>query len=1030
MSAPTDLSRPIQVFPMSRTTALLWAVFFLCTGLPALAPLAFGETPNAVDFVNDVQPILAEHCTHCHGIDDGSRQSGLRLDVQSSVFLGGDSGEPAIVPGHSDQGTFLARITSDDPYEVMPPPEENKPLSASQIEILKAWIDQGAQYDQHWAFVPPQKVQLDPQFGGHPIDALVRKQLVSQNLSPSPPEDASILCRRLYLDLIGLPPTLEQLEAFNRDGYQATVEKLLQSDRFGEKWARHWLDVARYSDTNGYEKDLKREQWIWRDWVINALNQDKPYNQFVIEQIAGDLLPDATQDQIIATGFLRNSMLNEEGAIVPEQFRMVEIFDRMDCVGKAVLGLTTQCAQCHNHKFDPLSHDEYFGMFAYLNDVYDAQSWIYNDAQQKKLTEVVAGIEAVNQRVRAQHADWQTQVSAFAQDLVAKQAAWEPLTFHQLETISGLNHPVQFDDASILMLGHTSADVFYVAKHDLQGATGLRLEALPHLDLPFGGPGRNAVGGWNVLELEVLLKRPDADDWEKQKLVNPTADFSEPEQKQEEGKKATGPVAYLIDGSDANSWKADRGTGRRNQASVAVVQFEKPLDCPPETEIKVVMRMGDMLGRIRISTTKTPQPTASPFDYDAVLAATTDVDSRTEAQQKTLFAAWRKSFAKLESDNTEIEKLWTQYPSAMTSVLHLKERAPAQHRTTHRLDRGEWDRPQEVIQPHTLGSFHPLDESLPNDRLAFAKWLVDPKSPLAGRVAVNRVWQAIFGDGLVETADDFGTRAPVPEHREMLDWLAVDFVENGWSQKRLIEFIVSSETYQQRSVATDQHLAQDPRNRWLARGPRFRAEAEVVRDIALSVSGLVTHKFGGPGVIPPVPQNVLDYNYTYPGYWKPATGPDRYRRTVYGFRKRSMPDPATDSFDAPNGDAACARRVRSNTPMAALAGLNETIFVESARAFGLKILRDGGLDDQSRASYAFRTCTSRWPSEQEISVVLDLLDQQRQRLSDGWLNPREVATGDPAKLPELPPAATPQDAAAWTLVARVLLNLDETITKN
>ena len=327
-------------------------------------------------------------------------------------------------------------------------------------------------------------------------------------------------------------------------------------------------------------------------------------------------------------------------------------------------------------------------------------------------------------------------------------------------------------------------------------------------------------------------------------------------------------------------------------------------------------------------------------------------------------------------------------------------------------------------------AFHPFPADAPRNRLGFARWLADARSPLTARVAVNRVWQAIFGVGLVETAEDFGTRAPVPEYRELLDWLAVDFMEHGWSQKHLIRTIVTSATYRQSSRVSPEQLERDPRNVWLARGPRFRADAEVVRDIALSVSGLITHKLGGPSVIPPVPQNVLDYNYTYPSYWKPAEGPERYRRTVYGFRKRSMPDPVMSNFDGPNGDLSCARRIRSNTPLAALTALNEPIFNEAARALALRILREGGTTDAQRADHAFLLCTSRTPTAAERDAVLALLESRRQRLADGWLNVREIATGDPAKLPELPANTTPQDAAAWTLAARVLLNLDETISKN
>ena len=428
--------------------------------------------------------------------------------------------------------------------------------------------------------------------------------------------------------------------------------------------------------------------------------------------------------------------------------------------------------------------------------------------------------------------------------------------------------------------------------------------------------------------------------------------------------------------------------------------------------------------------TNAPGPAALPVNYAAVQAIQTPVDQRTAEQSSAIFTAWRLSVPDLKPLNDEIDVLWKQYPTGFTSVLHLAERQGNNVRPTHLLDRGGWDKPQKIVLPHTPSAFHPFDANGPRNRLGFARWLADKQSPLTARVAVNRAWQAIFGEGLVETSEDFGTRAAIPEYRELLDWLAVDFMEHGWSQKHLIRTIVNSATYQQSSAITPELRERDPRNHLLARGPRFRAEAEVLRDIALSASGLITHRIGGPAIIPPVPQNVLDYNYVYPAYWKPTTGPDRYRRTVYAFRKRSMPDPVLSSLDAPNSDSACARRVRSNTPLSALAGLNETIFVESAQAMALRILREGGSDDSQRASYAFQLCTSRLPTSAEREEVLALLKSRRQRLADGWLDIREVATGDATKLPSIPPQTTPQDAAAWTLVSRVLLNLDETVNKN
>jgi Protein of unknown function (DUF1553)/Protein of unknown function (DUF1549)/Planctomycete cytochrome C len=984
---------------------------------------------RGVDFQRDVQPIFAEHCAQCHGLDAAERKAGLRFDLRDSALKGGDSGTPAIVPGKPDESELIQRIMSSEADVVMPPPRHNKPLSAKQIATLRQWIADGARYEAHWAFTTPRKDALPAVGVAHPVDAFVVARLKERQLALSPQAKHSALCRRLYLDLIGLPPSTEELAEFVRVGYEATVDRLLASERFGEKWARHWLDAARYSDTNGYEKDMPREQWKWRDWVVDALNSDLPYDRFLIEQIAGDLLPGATTQQIIATGFLRNSMINEEGAIVPEQFRMVEMFDRMDCLGKAVLGVTTQCAQCHSHKFDPLTQDEYFGMFAFLNTSYEAQSWVHTPEQERKIAEIHSGIRDAEQRLRGMHPEWERELAAWEQTLQTGQPAWEPLIATELGTISGLNHPTQEADHSLLMKGHVSNDVFMISTPALDGVTGLRIEALTHRDLPHNGPGRSRLGTWEILELEAYVKKTDGKEWEKQKLVNASADFSEPEKKQPDGKKSSGPVRFLIDGSDENSWKADRGIGRRNQPTSAVVQFEQPLQLPAGTQLKIAWRMSDMLGCARFSITRQPMPAAPAVDHAAILALATPAADRSPDQQAALFAGWRGTLADAKSINDEIDALWKSYPEAATSILHLAEQEPARRRKTHRLDRGNWDQPTEVVEPHTPAAWHPFPQDAPRNRLGFARWLTDSRSPLTARVAVNRVWQSIFGAGLVETSEDFGTRAPVPEYRELLDWLSVDFMEQGWSQKRLIRTIVTSATYRQTSDASAELLDRDPRNVWLARGPRFRADAEVVRDIALCVSGLITHKSGGPSVIPPVPQNVLDYNFTYPAYWKPAEGPERYRRSLYGFRKRSMPDPVMSNFDAPNADLACARRVRSNTPLAALTGLNEPIFVEAARALALRVLREGGKDDAARAAHAFQLCTSRSPSAAERDAILNLLQSRRQRLAEGWLNPRDIATGNPARLPELPAGTTPQDAAAWTLTARVLLNLDETISK-
>lgn len=1004
------------------------------TALALLTLVALDSThilsAQEIDFRKQIQPILSEHCSQCHGVDESTREGGLRLDVRESALAGGESSRSAIVPGKASESEIIRRVLSKDADEVMPPPSLQKPLSPEQIELLQRWIDQGAQYDKHWAFVPPQRIEADlskPIHGRkvhHAIDWLVADTLHRKGWPSTSEAKPWELARRLYLDLVGVPPTPEQLEAFQKEGLAATVDKLLADDRFAEKWARPWLDIARYSDTNGYEKDLQRDQWAWRDWVLDAIRNDMPYDQFIIEQLAGDLLPNATQEQIIATGFLRNSMINEEGAIVPEQFRMVEMFDRLDCIGKGILGMSLQCAQCHTHKFDPITHDEYYGMFAFLNNTFESRSWVYTPEQLATVKEVRSEIDTAIQQYKEGHPDWQANFQSWREQVLATRPKWQSLRAELLETVSGLNHPVQESDDSILMLGHTSNDVFMIAPANSPTITAFQFEVLTHGELPFRGPGRNGVGMWDLREVELFVQKPGSSEWEKQKFASASSDYSNAEEKSADGKNASGPVAHLIDGKDETAWKSDRGLGRRNQSSVAVLELEKPLENLQNHKLKIVWRQGDMIGCCRISTTDTPTPKAPSIDHDAILAMVESADASDRPLQ-----AWLATREDAKEQHLAIENQWKRFPNAKTSVLHMTERDARKSRTTFTLLRGNWDQPDQPTEPKFLGSFHPPVQTAEPARLRLARWLVDKQNPLTARVAVNRVWQEIFGQGLVETSEDFGTRAPVPEYQGILDTLAVEFMDSNWSLKKLVRTIALSDTYQRSSHATKMMLEVDPKNRWLTRGPRFRCDAETVRDMVLSISGLIHHKLGGPSVIPPVPQNVLDYNYVYPGYWKAAEGPERYRRAIYMFRKRSMPDPVLSSFDAPNGDAACARRIRSNTPLAALTGLNEPIFVEAAGGLALRVLRESPATDAERIERAYKIATSRSPTAAEKEQLLGYLQQQRKRLSDGWLNPREILTGDPSKLKELPEGSTPQDAAAWTLAARILLNIDETLSK-
>jgi mono/diheme cytochrome c family protein len=1036
------------------------AVLAASAASAALAAQAAGA--GDPDFARDVQPILSGHCFHCHGPDEASRKGGLRLDTVEGAFAGGDSGDPALVAGKAAASALFQRVLTTDPDEIMPPPKEKKPLTPEQIDILRRWIDGGGTYSRHWSFVPPIRpapptVQSAQPAPTHPLDALVHARLAREHLSPAPPAPAETLVRRIHLDVVGLPPSPDEVRAFvaadavnRRDAVAALVDRLLAFPAFGEKWARPWLDAARYADSNGYEKDFVREQWAWRDWVIDALNRDLPYDQFIVDQVAGDLRPGAGQDGLVATGFLANGLVNEEGAVVPEQFRTEGMFDRMDALGKSVLGLTLQCAQCHTHKFDPITHDEYFGLYAFLNNAADAQSWVYDTAALRQIDRLREDIAFQEARVQAEVPDWFTRYAAWEKHQRAALSAvvWSPLRVVDSLALSGLNHPVAQPDDSVLTLGHrTTRDemVFTLAETPLEGATGLRLEVLTHDDLPFGGPGRSRYGTWALTELIVEAREPGNETWEKLDLTRATADFSEPEGPLEEEwtdpgadkdrKRNRGPVAFLIDGNDLTAWRADRGPGRRNADSVAVVQFATPLTRPPGTQLRVRMKnfhSGDnngdetmMVGRFRMSLTVSPNPEA----IGQATALALSHAQRTADQRADLLAAWRVSEPSLAAYTEDIEALYARWPAPRTSVLHLARRSPGLERPTHRLDRGAWDKPADVVAPHVPAFLHPLPADAPRDRLTFARWLVDRQSPLTARVAVNRVWQSIFGTGLVETAEDFGTRALVPPQAEVLDWLAVDFMETGWSVKHLIRTILTSETYQQDSRTTPEALERDPKNELLARGPRFRLEAETIRDLALASSGLLHEQLGGPSIYPPVPENLLTFNFTTIP-WPVAQGPDRYRRALYVFRRRSMPDPVMASFDAPAGDVSCVRRPRSNTALAALTGLNETVFTEAACALALRILHEAPADEEARADHGFRLVIARAPTTPERSALLSMVARHRRDLAEGALDATRLLGVDAGTAPSLPDGVTHHDAAAWTLAARVLLNLDETLSKN
>ncbi len=1032
----------------------------LLFGLTA-APSSAGEPENRrarpVDFTREIRPILADKCFKCHGPDAGQRKGKLRLDNPQDAYAPAASGSPAIVPGHADDSELYLRVTADDPDERMPPASSKKTLTTEEISRLKSWIDQGAAYREHWAFVPPSRPPLPAvkhrDWGRNPIDRFVLARLEAEGLSPSPEADRVTQIRRLGLDLIGLPLTPAQVDVFltdhRADAYDRLADRLLDSPHYGERWGRIWLDAARYADSDGYEKDKLRQVFAYRDWVIEALNHDLPYDRFIIHQIAGDLIPGAGQSERVATGFLRNSMINEEGGVDPEQFRMEAMFDRMDCIGKAVLGLTIQCGQCHSHKYDPLTQQDYYRMFAFLNNSHEANIAVYSPDEQMQRSRILRETREIEDKLKHRDPAWREKMAEWEKRVVGDQPDWRVLDHLEVDDEStGGEKEFPMEDGSILSLGYapTKHTLRLTARTDLRPITAFRLELLNDPNLPLSGPGRSIKGTAALTEFRVEAAPAD-EPGEKRHVVprSATADVNPPEKPLEaifedrSGKKrVTGPIAFAIDGKNETAWGIDIGPGRRNQPRKAVFVAEKPIDFPHGTVLTFFLaqnhggwnsddNQNHNLGRFRLSVTSSKDAVADSLPHDVRKILAIPRVKRTSEQEAIVFSYWRTTVPDWKIANAQIEALWSRHPEG-TTQLALAERQKS--RITHLLKRGDFLKPADSIAPGVPSFLNPMPENAPQDRLGFARWLVDRRSPTTARAIVNRVWQSYFGTGIVATSEDLGLQCEPPSHPELLDWLAVEFMESGWSLKGLHRLIVSSSTYRQSSRVTPAMQARDPYNRLLARGARFRVDAEIVRDIALSASGLLDPKVGGPSVFPPAPAFLFQPPTSYgPKVWDEAKGPNRYRRAIYTFRYRSVPYPMLQAFDAPNGDFACVRRTRSNTPLQALTTLNEPIFLECARALALKTLREGGRNDRTRLEYAFRRCLTRWPEPDETATLLDLFEREVQRFEKPGADPWSLAADDPSHRPELPEAATPARLAAWTAVSRVLLNLDETITK-
>jgi hypothetical protein len=1006
---------------------------------------------DRIDFNHDVIPILSNNCFKCHGPDAENRKSGLRLDRRDVATNPAELGKIAIVPSKPDESELVHRVFSTDDDERMPPPDSGKRLSDAQKQTLRQWIAEGANYKAHWAFVPPEQPPLpsikDRDWVKNPIDAFVLARLEAEGLKPSPEADKVTLCRRLYLDLVGLPPTPADVDAFvansAADAYERLVEKLLASTHYGERWGRIWLDAARYADSDGFEKDKPRFVWFYRDWVVAALNRDLPYDQFIIEQIAGDLLPNATQDQIVATGYLRNSMINEEGGVDPEQFRMDAMFDRMDAIGKGILGLTIQCAQCHDHKFDPFTQHDYYRLFAFLNNDDEANITVYSPEEQKQRAEVRRKIGQIEDELRASMPDWRERMTEWEAKAKENQPDWTVLQPEVEGESTGGQRYLSKPDGSFLAQGYapTKHTVRMKAKLNEKGITAFRLELLNDPNLPRGGPGRSIQGTAAVTEFMVEAKIGGKT--ERLKFTKATADYNPPESPlaamyndKTDKKRVIGPIAFAIDGKDETAWATDADPGRRNVPHQAVFTLDKRLAEPTDVTIQLKQDHGGWnsddnqnhnLGRLRLSYTTTQDAEADPLPSAVREILSVPAEKRTSEQERAVFSYWRTTVSDWADANKSIDDVWSKHPEGATQLV-LRPRA--EPRETHVLKRGNFLKPEDGVQPGAPSFLNALPADAPLSRLTLARWLVDRRAPTTARAAVNRIWQADFGTGLVDTPEDFGRQGDAASHPELLDWLAVDFMNRGWSMKQLHRLIVLSATYRQSSIVSPKLRERDPFNRLLARGARLRIDAESVRDVALMASGLLNEKLGGPSIHPPLPEFLFKPPVSYgPKSWPVDSGPEQFRRSLYIFRFRSIPHPLLQTFDAPNGDFACIRRSRSDTPLQALMTLNEPVFMECSRALALRTITEGGSVDDERLAFAFRRCLARAPTANESATLKRLLSKEKSHFVEKNAKPWEIAATDAAHPPKLPEGETLANLAAWTVVSRALLNLDETITK-
>jgi hypothetical protein len=1169
----------------------------------ASVPTAQAEV--LVDFNRDVRPILSDKCYACHGPDANTREKGLRLDTREGLFGAIKSGAAVVAPGAPDQSALFGRVTHPDVNERMPPEEMPRQLTEADVETLRQWITQGAAWDGHWAFIPPAKPDLpqvsNPGWCRSGIDSFILNRLDAAGLAPAPEADKATLIRRVSLDLTGLPPTPEEVDAFvaddSSDAYEKVVDRLLASPHYGERMAFVWLDAARYADTNGYQRDTKRDMWAWRDWVIQAFNDNMPFDQFTIEQLAGDLMPDPTRSQKVATGFNRNHRINGEGGIIPEEYAVEYVVDRVATTSTTWMGLSMGCARCHEHKFDPFSQKEFYELYAFFNQVPEQGKGgekgndepylaIPTQEQLAAREEVTARIAAFkrtllepNERLDTLQLDWE-------QMLREKFAAlqWKPVEAMTATAVNGAELTTTAD-GTFVAGGENPPQETYTIEFDAQEAIRtFRLEVLTDDALPETGPGRSPNG--NVVLSNVVVERAVAASpttFEPLPFAGALADHA-----QKDGNYS---IENSIDDDPASGWATGSHQRRENRTAVFVLGSESGIQ--PGDRVRITLDQSSesdqhTMGRFRLSHSGSgdllnwAQPEFSPWRYlgpfyypdteskellglalpveeeafdqaatygteergwieqpewadgtvidfrdtnrgfhyvhrsfrvelptklvlslgsnDAIkvwlngevefennVARGTEPDqdrlplylqegeydllfkvanygnasgfyfkafdddgealltliaqmetseeARTEENRRRLRnlfrgqdAEWVAQSEQVKELEAELEALNKDVPSTMI-MASLDE-----PRDTYLLNRGEYNAPDtsEQLYPSTPVALGEMDEALPKNRLGFARWLMDPEHPLTARVRVNHYWQMYFGSGLVKTSEDFGSQGSPPSHPELLDWLATEFVESGWDVKGMQKRIVMSATYRQNSVYTELHRQADPENILLARAPRFRLSAEMIRDQALSVSGLLSPALGGPSVKPYQPdkmwssltfQNMDEYDTNF---YRADTGDALYRRGLYTYWKRTIAPPRMQIFDAPDRERCSLRQDRTNTPMQAMVLLNDPTFVEASRSLAQRMIQEGGDRSSDRVSYGYKLALATRPDTDRANILLAGLSDYQAHFNQNREDAEAlVALGDSE-----PDAAIDQaELAAYTMLASVILNLDEMITR-